>query len=100
LPRLHSCFKVKAPLTRVVAPPFLTVSGQDPQAAWRSKPSFYAVSTEDRTINPDLERFMAKRVGTHHNGHPRHRVVPLIRPSYRRICEGESSTEKLNTLSS
>jgi pimeloyl-ACP methyl ester carboxylesterase len=33
------------------------------QAAWRSKPSFYAVSTEDRTINPDLERFMAKRMG-------------------------------------
>jgi len=30
---------------------------------WRSKPSFYAVSTEDRTINPDLERFMAKRMG-------------------------------------
>jgi hypothetical protein len=27
------------------------------------KPSFYAVSTEDRTINPDLERFMAKRMG-------------------------------------
>ena len=32
------------------------------QAAWRSKPSFYQVSTEDRTINPDLERFMAKRM--------------------------------------
>jgi pimeloyl-ACP methyl ester carboxylesterase len=32
-------------------------------AAWRSKPSWYAVSTEDRTINPDLERFMAKRMG-------------------------------------
>jgi pimeloyl-ACP methyl ester carboxylesterase len=32
------------------------------QAAWRSKPSFYAVSTQDRTINPDLERFMAKRM--------------------------------------
>jgi pimeloyl-ACP methyl ester carboxylesterase len=32
-------------------------------AAWRSKPSYYAVSTEDRTINPDLERFMAKRMG-------------------------------------
>jgi pimeloyl-ACP methyl ester carboxylesterase len=30
--------------------------------SWRSKPSFYAVSTEDRTINPDLERFMAKRM--------------------------------------
>jgi pimeloyl-ACP methyl ester carboxylesterase len=32
-------------------------------AAWRSKPSFYAVSTEDRTINPELQRFMAKRMG-------------------------------------
>jgi pimeloyl-ACP methyl ester carboxylesterase len=32
-------------------------------AAWRSKPNFYAVSTEDRTIDPDLERFMAKRMG-------------------------------------
>jgi hypothetical protein len=28
-----------------------------------SRPSYYAVSTEDRTINPDLERFMAKRMG-------------------------------------
>jgi pimeloyl-ACP methyl ester carboxylesterase len=37
--------------------------GKTTQAAWRSKPSFYAVSTEDRTINPDLERFMAKRMG-------------------------------------
>jgi len=32
-------------------------------AAWRAKPTFYAVSTQDRTINPDLERFMAKRMG-------------------------------------
>lgn len=32
-------------------------------AAWRQKPSWYAVSTEDRTINPDLERYMAKRIG-------------------------------------
>jgi hypothetical protein len=24
---------------------------------------YYAVSMEDRTINPDLERFMAKRMG-------------------------------------
>ena len=32
-------------------------------AAWRTKPSFYAVSAQDRTINPDLERFMAKRMG-------------------------------------
>jgi pimeloyl-ACP methyl ester carboxylesterase len=38
-------------------------TGKVTQAAWRTKPSFYAVSTEDRTINPDLERFMAKRMG-------------------------------------
>jgi pimeloyl-ACP methyl ester carboxylesterase len=31
-------------------------------AAWRSKPSWYAVSKQDRTINPDLERFMAARM--------------------------------------
>jgi pimeloyl-ACP methyl ester carboxylesterase len=39
------------------------LAGRTTHAAWRSKPSFYAVSTEDRTINPDLERFMAKRTG-------------------------------------
>jgi pimeloyl-ACP methyl ester carboxylesterase len=39
------------------------LAGKTRHAAWRSKPSFYAVSTEDRTIDPDLERFMAKRMG-------------------------------------
>jgi pimeloyl-ACP methyl ester carboxylesterase len=39
------------------------LAGKTAHAAWRSKPSWYAVSTEDRTINPDLERFMAKRMG-------------------------------------
>lgn len=39
------------------------LAGKTEHAAWRSKPSFYAVSTQDRTINPDLQRFMAKRVG-------------------------------------
>ena len=31
-------------------------------AAWHTKPSFYAVSKLDQTINPDLERFLAKRM--------------------------------------
>jgi pimeloyl-ACP methyl ester carboxylesterase len=31
-------------------------------AAWRVKPTWYQVSTEDRTINPELERFLAKRM--------------------------------------
>jgi pimeloyl-ACP methyl ester carboxylesterase len=32
------------------------------QTAWHMKPCFYQVSTTDRTIDPDLERFMAKRM--------------------------------------
>ena len=31
--------------------------------AWRSKPSWYIVATKDRTIQPELERFVAKRMG-------------------------------------
>ena len=50
-------YAVQAPFERAL------LAGKTTQAAWRSKPSFYAVSTEDRTINPDLERFMAKRMG-------------------------------------
>jgi pimeloyl-ACP methyl ester carboxylesterase len=38
-------------------------TGKASQAAWRSKPSFYAVSTEDRVIDTQLQRFMAKRMG-------------------------------------
>lgn len=32
-------------------------------AAWHSIPSWYVVAQHDRTINPDLERFLAKRMG-------------------------------------
>jgi pimeloyl-ACP methyl ester carboxylesterase len=39
------------------------LTGKTTEAAWRTKPSWYAVSTEDRTIDPDLERFMATRMG-------------------------------------
>ena len=31
-------------------------------AAWRSKPSWYAISRQDRTISPDLQRFLAHRM--------------------------------------
>jgi len=57
--------KDKARALYAVQQPFhkALLTGRTTQAAWRSKPSFYAVSTEDRTINPDLERFMAKRMG-------------------------------------
>ncbi|NNU48229.1 alpha/beta hydrolase [Rhizobium sp. WYCCWR 11279] len=57
--------EAKAKVLYAVQQPFqkALLTGKTTQAAWRSKPSWYAVSTEDRTINPDLERFMAKRMG-------------------------------------
>ena len=57
--------EAKAKVLYAVQEPFqkALLTGKTTQAAWRSKPSYYAVSTEDRTINPDLERFMAKRMG-------------------------------------
>ena len=33
------------------------------QPAWKTIPSWYMVAQEDRAINPDLERFYAKRMG-------------------------------------
>jgi len=31
--------------------------------AWKSKPSWYIVANNDRTVQPDLQRFRAKRMG-------------------------------------
>jgi pimeloyl-ACP methyl ester carboxylesterase len=55
----------QAKLLYAVQAPFhkALLTGKTSHAAWRVKPTFYAVSTQDRTINPDLERFMAKRMG-------------------------------------
>jgi len=33
--------------------------------AWKTVPSWYVVGTQDRAINPELERFMAKRMNAH-----------------------------------
>lgn len=50
-------YAVQAPFQRAL------LAGRTTRAAWRLKPSLYAVSQDDRTINPDLQRFMAKRMG-------------------------------------
>lgn len=34
-----------------------------PSPAWKTRPTWYIVATEDQTIPPDGERFMAKRAG-------------------------------------
>ena len=40
------------------------ISGTISEPAWRTKPSWYLVTTEDRMIPPDAQRGMSKRAGT------------------------------------
>jgi pimeloyl-ACP methyl ester carboxylesterase len=49
-------------------------------AAWRHKPSFYIVSENDRMINPDYERFAAKRMGAKTLALPTSHVPMLSKP--------------------
>ena len=45
--------------------------------AWKSKPSWYIVATNDRTVQPELQRFVAKRMGaTIHEVESSH--VPML----------------------
>jgi pimeloyl-ACP methyl ester carboxylesterase len=55
--KAHELYAVQAPNVATLSPTARTTV-----AAWRTKPSWYAVSKQDRTINPDLERFMAARM--------------------------------------
>jgi pimeloyl-ACP methyl ester carboxylesterase len=40
------------------------ISGAISEPAWRTKPSWYLVTTEDKMIPPDAQRAMAKRAGS------------------------------------
>jgi pimeloyl-ACP methyl ester carboxylesterase len=54
--KAETLFAVQQPITA-------TLFGQrTTAAAWKNKPSFYAVSTNDETTSPDLQRFLAKRM--------------------------------------
>jgi len=39
------------------------LNGAVSRAAWKSKPSWYLVASDDKMIPPDAQRFMAKRAG-------------------------------------
>jgi pimeloyl-ACP methyl ester carboxylesterase len=39
------------------------------QVAWKEKPSWYVLTTKDRAVSPDVEKFMAERMGA--------KVVPM-----------------------
>jgi pimeloyl-ACP methyl ester carboxylesterase len=40
------------------------LNGAVTEAAWRTKPSWYLVATDDRMIPPDAQRFMSRRAGS------------------------------------
>jgi pimeloyl-ACP methyl ester carboxylesterase len=56
--------EAEARVLHAVQRPFRRVllAGRVRHAAWRSKPSHYAVSAHDRTIDPDFQRFLAARM--------------------------------------
>ena len=55
--RAMELYAVQQPIAKTLFTDRTTV------AAWHTKLSWYAVSSLDQTINPDLERFLAKRMG-------------------------------------
>jgi pimeloyl-ACP methyl ester carboxylesterase len=60
LPAAEARFMALSQVTPAVQAATAPVS----QAAWKTKPSWAVISKDDRTVNPDLERFMAKRAGS------------------------------------
>ncbi|MFM0288139.1 alpha/beta fold hydrolase [Paraburkholderia megapolitana] len=68
--KYHDDFAADVPetQTRVLSAgeqPIAAKAFSDPvtKAAWKSKPSWYMVATKDRAVSPDLEQWMAKRIG-------------------------------------
>ncbi|MFD8754388.1 alpha/beta fold hydrolase [Kitasatospora sp. NPDC059577] len=53
---------------------------QVPGTAWRTKPSWYIVANGDRTVNPDLERAAAERMGARTHAVDSSHVPMLSRP--------------------
>ncbi|HEY4133373.1 MAG TPA: alpha/beta hydrolase [Gemmatimonadaceae bacterium] len=68
--QFHDVFAADLPMsqTRIMAvtqkPLFANVFAESvPTPAWKTIPSWYVVASQDKAINPDLERFYAKRMG-------------------------------------
>lgn len=80
--QFHDVFAADLPAseTRLIAaaqkPVAASVFGASvPQAAWRTLPSWYVVAQQDRAINPELERFYARRAGARTTEIPGSHVV-------------------------
>ena len=53
-----------------------------PGTAWRTKPSWYVVANNDQTVNPELERFAANRMGAHTYDVDSSHVAMLSHPGF------------------
>src|SRR5213595_3773379 len=53
-----------------------------PGVAWKSKPSWYIVANNDRTVQPELERFLAKRMGATTKAVDSSHVAMLSQPAF------------------
>jgi pimeloyl-ACP methyl ester carboxylesterase len=51
-------------------------------AAWKTKPSWYIVATEDRAIEPDLQRFFARRIAATNYEIESSHMVMLSHPEF------------------
>lgn len=60
-------------------------------AAWRHKPSWYVLAENDRMINPDYERFAAKRMGAKTLALPTSHVPMLSKPEEVAALIGEAA---------
>jgi pimeloyl-ACP methyl ester carboxylesterase len=57
------------------------LSGSIDEPAWKTKPSWYLVTTEDKMIPPPAQRFMAKRAGSTVTEVPGSHAVYLSQPA-------------------
>jgi pimeloyl-ACP methyl ester carboxylesterase len=74
--KYHADFAADVPenLTRVLATAQVPIAATAfnetvSQVAWKEKPSWYVLTTRDRAVSPDVEKFMADRMGA--------KIVPM-----------------------
>jgi pimeloyl-ACP methyl ester carboxylesterase len=68
--RYHADFAADVPenVTRVLSAAQAPISGKAfsetvSQVGWKEKPSWYVLTTKDRAVSPEVQRFMAERMG-------------------------------------
>ena len=71
-----------------------------PVAAWKSKPTYYIVGANDRTVQPELQRFVAKRMNAKITELESSHVPMLSQPQrvyevIREAAEAVSQTEQI-----